>query len=278
MKVKPLRKYPKPAYPTRRVLDEHPELLRQLPARWRDNPLVIAVISGACFLLPACGAGTTQTTAEPAAAAAPLATAPAPGKPAVKLAPVIVSKIAPVFEHGDGTGAFGCIVVNPPVFLSEEEARRIIVEEAKKQGIVFTADGKVLDGVDLPLTDEFGFAFNPKQGSQQTQKGSLTFDGQDTALNVGYEFVSETDFSAWERKDQGGWASVSSFDFIGTAKTLRSGLDKAQPTGAYAVFYEPAASAPDGSYDMLRAKRLGQEQLLQQVKDFIDWLKAEGII
>ena len=282
MKLRPLKKYPCPDYPTRQILDEKPELLRQLPRRWRDNPLVIAVISGACFLLPACGSGTAQTGAEPpsarAASVATPATASVPGKPAPKASPVTLSKIAPVFEHGSGLGAFGCVVVNPPVFLTEEEARQLVVEEAKKYGIIFTADGRVLDNVDLPLTNEFGYAASPQQPAPQTQKGPLTVDGMDAQLNVGYEFVSETDFTAWEQKNPGYWSSVSDFDFIDTAKTLRSGLDKAQPSGAYAVFYEPAASSPGGSFDALRAKRLGQEQLLQQVKDFIDWLKAEGII
>ena len=43
--------------------------------------------------------------------------------------------VAPIFEHGTGRGADGCVVVSPPVFLSEEEAVQVIREELAKQGI-----------------------------------------------------------------------------------------------------------------------------------------------
>ena len=34
--------------------------------------------------------------------------------------------VTPIFEHGTGRGATGCIVVSSPVFLSEEEAMQVI--------------------------------------------------------------------------------------------------------------------------------------------------------
>lgn len=46
-----------------------------------------------------------------------------------------VTIVAPIFEHGKGRGLTGCIVVSPPVFLSEEEAMQIVREELGKHGI-----------------------------------------------------------------------------------------------------------------------------------------------
>ena len=46
--------------------------------------------------------------------------------------------MAPVFIHGEGTGAYGCIAVTAPFFLSEEEAWEIIKSEAESyKGITF---------------------------------------------------------------------------------------------------------------------------------------------
>ena len=55
--------------------------------------------------------------------------------------------VAPIFKHGEGRGATGCIVVSPPVFLSEEEALQIVKEELAKHGVQLAA-GPRLEGVD----------------------------------------------------------------------------------------------------------------------------------
>ena len=41
MKLAPLKNYRGPDYPTREILDQHPELLRVLPRRWRNSPVVL---------------------------------------------------------------------------------------------------------------------------------------------------------------------------------------------------------------------------------------------
>ncbi|HBO43451.1 MAG TPA: hypothetical protein DD670_05880, partial [Planctomycetaceae bacterium] len=52
--------------------------------------------------------------------------------------PPRVGVVAPVFEHGEGSGSTGCIVMTPPVFLSEEEAMQIIKDELAKHGIALS--------------------------------------------------------------------------------------------------------------------------------------------
>jgi hypothetical protein len=110
MKVKPIKHYAGPNIPTSQILEEHPELLHLVPRRWHGNPTVIAALAGVCVLVSGC----RQSAAKPAA-----------------------SRVAPLFQHGDGRGSFGCRAVNPPVFLSESEARQVIMDEAKRAGINF---------------------------------------------------------------------------------------------------------------------------------------------
>src|SRR5450759_3640970 len=107
MKIEPIREYMGPRLPTREIVDENPELLRLLPKRWQTNSTVVAALT-ACLVMTSCRNGQAASTP---------------------------TKVAPVFEHGKGVGSFGCIAVNPPIFLSEDEARQVIVEEAKRAGI-----------------------------------------------------------------------------------------------------------------------------------------------
>jgi hypothetical protein len=53
------------------------------------------------------------------------------------------AKVAPIFEYGAGRAGDGCVVVNPPVFLSEQDAMQVIREELKKSGVVL-GDEKVI--------------------------------------------------------------------------------------------------------------------------------------
>ena len=57
--------------------------------------------------------------------------------------------VAPIFKHGEGRGATGCVVVSPPVFLSEEEGMQILREELAKHGIQLKAGG-TLEGIRVP--------------------------------------------------------------------------------------------------------------------------------
>jgi len=62
--------------------------------------------------------------------------------PTRRRAGIPASLVAPIFRHGAGHGSFGCKAVNPPVFLSEDEARQVIIEEGETGGLSFTLDGQ----------------------------------------------------------------------------------------------------------------------------------------
>jgi hypothetical protein len=279
MRMKPVRYYAPPAYPTRDYLVEHPELLRLVPERWRHNRIVLAVLSAAAFMLTSCK---EMAEAEPG------------GTP---------SHVAPIFVHGAGRGSFGCVAMNPPVFLSEEEARQVIQEEAKKAGLDFASDALKVNDVDVPVTDRYGSdedrektdktATEHKDKKRRTRTQDFVFDGYDKKHDVAYEFVSEGDFKQWERNDSG-ISTASDFDLKGASETLRSSLQEKRLRTTVAVFYEPGATPPwmktpgagpkNGDWkaffekEKAAARQIGREELRKQVRDFVQWLKAQGVI
>ncbi len=278
MKLRIVKRYKDPCYPTRQYLMEHPELLRWIPERWRKHRLVLSVVSMVIPLIVPrpTFAGDAET------------------------APATTSHVAPLFIHGDGRGSFGCVAVNPPVFLSEDEARQVIQDEAKKAGITFSAEALTLKDIEVPITDQFGFL--DRMGKEEkdapekpkSQKLDLVLDGYDKELDVAYHVVTKKDFADWEKKDRTGWCSVSSYDFKATAQVLTNGLTNAKEKTTMAVFYEPAAHPPRMEYpkkdatDAERrafweesekaAKEMGKKELQQQVQDFVKWLKGQGVI
>ena len=260
MDVKPVKKYDGPDYPAKWVLDQHPELPRLIPKRWQNNPASLATLGALILLMAGC---------RNASAADQSSTA----------------RVAPIFQHGDGRGAFGCKVINPPVFLSEDEGRQIVIDEAKRAGIRFTEDVKAVSNVRLPVTDMFNHRYD-KSGNplppSVTKVGTLKLDGTDTKRNLSFEFVSERDFKDMESDDHMIWSSVQSYDLQGLAKGVRNGLARIKPDGHIGVFYDPVRldTSRSGSkkINALTSEKSAEETLRQQVRDFIKWLKAEGVI
>lgn len=260
--IKPVRSKTVPQYPSYGYLEEHPELLCILPERWRHNDLVLRVLSGVVCLVLASQSAAGQNNAAPP------------------------SRIAPLFVHGQGRGAFGCVAVNPPVFLSEDEAQQVIQEEAKKVGLEFAPNAFTLRNVNVPVTEPY-WCPKPKgepdkQPNRSTQQSrDLVLDGFDRKHNVAYEFVSQRHFADWETKNPRCISTVSSYDLKGTAEALRAGLTSSTQVPWTAVFYEPGAAARGNvNWEQLRrnGRELGEKELRKQVRDFIHWLKAQGVI
>jgi len=113
-------------------------------------------------------------------------------------------------------------------------------------------------------------------------------------------FTAIPDFDSWERRgllDVFYRTTASTLNLRSAADILRAGLKEARPKGAYAVFYDPCVGRkdaekagwkpllpPNADYRAIRAKEtakateLAREELREQVKDFIKWLKAQGVI
>lgn len=272
MRIEPLRTYAEPQLPTRDAVDAHPELLRLLPRRWQANATVVAALT-ACLAMTACS---NSEAAE---------------KP---------TRVAPVFEHGTGSGSFGCVAVNPPIFLSEGDARQVIIEEAKRAGIRFSPNGRTLKDITMPTDGTLarvddgkgGAKWEPKFG---TQVISIPIDGLEQKRNIAFEYISEQDLKDL-RTGTTNFGTAGSQTTIGTAKALAEGIGKTKPGGTYGVFYDPAIgwsdarekakpldySSPDWQARNAKIKsaanEMAREELRKQVQDFVKWLKAQGVI
>jgi hypothetical protein len=286
MKSKPVRKYTQPKYPTRLEIAARPALLRrQQPPAWRKWPELTG--AAGLFLL-------ADAAQLPAADGLPK------GNPAPAQANA-VAIVAPIFEHGEGRGATGCIVMSPPVFLSEEDALQIIREEMGFRGVKLGTNGLAVAGVTLsnwPLRSSV-----PKP--QDTYRASAA----DPAKKVLIEFVSEWKARHWDferGKEEGRFeiSSVRDYDMPKTAAYVAKRV-KQQATDKiyFGTFYDPiggsmnleevrrqfeasgkSKTVKQGDYvravreQGARAAAESRRLLRLQVQDFLKWLQAQGAI
>lgn len=282
MKVQPLYSYPPPCYPDRGQALRQPQLLLTLPQRWRRNRSVCAaLVSLAAILLSSCAnddhlAGPTQGGQTDRVQSA----TPTPTSPGV---------VAPLFQHGEGRGGFGCVSVAPPAFLSEAEAYDVIAQAAKEAGIEMSRPGPTITHVQTPLVRFYAEQRN--EAIQGTAEQAVQLDGQDICGKVAFEFVSTDDLESWHKDEGGVRSSVTSYAFELAAGSLRDGLAQVNPPMAVGVFYDPGYAYNDAvkkiitetgyekEAEMVRQlKELVKADLRAQVLDFLAWLKAQGIV
>lgn len=305
MEVKPIKSYREPAYPEKNIVLMNPNILKSLPQRWKGNVKIgIALSSLVMMMLSGCTerTGGLDGSGAVSGGGGGTTTAQANTKPQVR------HEIAPIFRHGDGRGSFGCVSVAPPAFLSEAEAFEVISEEAKREGILLSEGGLTLDKVEIPVTSLYYDPKGEKKAAQSSKRGGLDLDGYDAGRKIAYEFISTEDIAAWKDENQGVWSSVDSYDAIGTAQRLRDGLKDGNAGNTVAVFYDPMGfdeenrkqymaklreisennKLTDQERQEKRAELSRQQEeelkesrkslLREQVKDFLDWMKAQGII
>jgi len=243
MEPKPVQHYAAPKYPTRRDL----------------------MLGAAGFLLtdPAgCNDGGGAEGAKP----------PAGG-----------TVVAPIFKHGEGRGATGCVVTAPPVFLSEEEAMQIIREELAKHGVKLGSpmtlnDVKIAARVetDFDLGDE-DLKRLPKARVQQDEEHvtPLTLNGVDRAKKVAVRVVSEKAYhdlggvgeTFSRRTSSGGFIGVASsghtYNFHEAAEYVADQLKKQSEADLrIGLLYDPACEYDLASVfaDDDRSKRPSEEE------------------
>ena len=271
MEISPVKRYGEPKYPTNRILEEHPELLRLIPKRWQGDKVLIAALTGVCVLM---------TSSRALSASKP---------------PTPSSRVAPIFQHGGGVGSYGCIATAAPVFLSEDEARQIITDEGKRAGLTFVPGTSTLKDANVPLIEALNTLVERKNGKLtkppaefKTKKADVKLDGEDKRRKIAFEFVSREDFAKWSVENPVVVASVQWEDLLGTAALFRESLAKSKPQGTFGIFYDPVAYQPfqfqlsDYSSEVVAQAKAEREQaekdLRAQVKDFIKWLKSQGVI
>jgi hypothetical protein len=281
MKTKPLLNYKAPNYPRIEVVFAEPDILiKNMPESWKANKMIVtAVIS---FSLAACRGQSQQPNTDVKTEQVAEAKTNVPG---IIMGKMDSSRVAPIFVHGDGVGASGCVMIAPPVYLSEEDALNIILGELKKEGLDFNdkfqgdsikvIHKKVVYNDDPKITD-----YNDRiTYVSETEK--LYPDAYNKNLNMVIEFVSFDDYSKYGDEEPD-WSSVSSYYIKSAAEKIRKAFIENGEYGTV-VFYDPVGWADReerGNWDQMEkdGRKKAVEMLKQQVADFIDWLKKEKIL
>lgn len=224
--------------------------------------------------------------------------------PKRKAPPPITGKIAgvaPIFSHGESDESAPCFTVNPPVYIPEDEARDIIVDELGKEGLWFVSGDKKIAEVPVLVEDiDFDGDGNVVKVTRE-EPFDIDMDGMDGARSIAFEVVSVDDVSVFEGH-QIFTDEKYSMCVEKCASKLRDGFEKAKPDCTVAVFYCPASPLyelnNDGSpkRDQYRefaggdkakaykkeletnSKKRSEKELRKQVQDFVAWLKTEGVI
>ena len=254
IKITPVKKKTAPQYPNQYSVDLNHLLLANKPLRWNAAPVAGTVLSAVIMLgLAGCSAASEHELVSMGTTAPPLYT--------------------PFFEHGKGTGVYGCVSVNAPMFLSEDDAFAIIKDEFAKSGLTVEKGGGTAPNITLPNIVDTIY-----DSKTETHTGTLDFDFSVEGSNIVMEYVSSDDLDAWT--DQNFATSVSTKDYKEAAKILNESLNNAYLGSVHGVFYDPAET-PQYHYseeDKAADREASANALREQVKDFLAWLSAQGII
>jgi hypothetical protein len=284
-----------PAYPTSLAVGANPGLLaRHLPANWQKREL--AALAGALLAAGAAGCEQTRTT-----------TTAASGTHA-KLAPGATAIVAPVFQHGDGVATVGCSAVTWPTFLPEDEAMTLIADELRSYGIDLSQPVVPLRGTMVPhaMADCYDWVGRTR-ANRPTQWYAVMADGYDPQHRVAVTFASKEDYDdiagPWHERPRGFSYEIET---RAVAEYVAAAV-QGQPAGVYfGAFYDPLVTLkvhparreqephfrsndadPIAQLEHAQAmwdrtkpttEQEAREALRAQVREFVDWLKAQGVI
>lgn len=286
MEIKPVKTSALPQYPVREAVS--PEQLKEsVPQRWADSraaKIALGTLAAMSITgLASCGAPQGMLVENSfASEGTVIESCVTEYLPEGTTAPAMLS-VAPLFEHGEGMGAFGCDMVTPPAFLSEDEALAVINTVAKEYGLKFTAgNAPMLQNVLQPATN----IYEPEKKEASEKYVVMTPDFSDKEHGVALEFVSSEDVKTWHQ-DQGFMSTVENYDMLDAAEQLSESLEAAYGMNydyaAVGVLYDPCdwvavKNGEDAQAAEAQSRDQSEAQLARQVKDFLEWLKAEGVI
>ena len=271
MIIEPVKNYKTPAYPTiERYVYNPQEFLRHAPHSWLGNAAVWTALvafslnSGSCARNPKHPVTQTDKKSDKK-------------DQTQQKKQKQISFVAPVFIHGEGISAFGCEVVAPPVIISEQDAMEIIKNEFAKHNILFEKTDKNIN-IEVNKYDWRNNKFN-----KSAKK--IEFDAYNADLDFVFEYISSDDFNQYGDDDKEyAYSSVSINNYKALAEKLQKRIKKEKKLNAV-VFYDPVAyldreDRVNLSWDEMEAKGKGKskELLIQQVTDFIEWLKKEKLL
>ncbi len=266
--------YRQPAYPGRLDAERDPRLLRDhVPKEWRHRPELMSLLA---FTL---AVGSMETYLQPDSGQ---------GHTAI---------VAPLFAHGRGLGALGCVVVAPPEFLSEEEGIQVIRDELAQVGLDSLSTDVEYSDIIVPQR------MIPTRDYWQWWKGKvrnlpLHVDLLDYQRRIAIEFVWCEDFVRFLGTFDP--SSVQYLDLREIALKLNERVRKGGRDVLFATLYDPVAmnwsrrdrevftgyrvpkvDPPNVDFaEEFGARTLEESKLLlrRQVRDFIEWLRGQGVL
>jgi len=251
-----------PAYPTRLAADRDPAILRRhVPAAWLGRRELALATSA--FLVAGTGGCERQAST--------------PGNLNAR-EPAIV---APVFEHGEGRGyprfTMLGVVAGSYVHLSEEDAVAIVRNELHLAGVQMIDGGRtlqdvIIDGSELRMGHEW--IADMGGGSLRQISGPLEADLWLPDYAVAIEYVSYDDFDllGGTEEDRG------CMDIKGVAKSVSRRVGESGRGVYFGALYDPAAYLDWSEEPDPAAAEENKRLLRRQVRDFIEWLKGQGVI
>ncbi|PKK88462.1 MAG: hypothetical protein CVV64_18605 [Candidatus Wallbacteria bacterium HGW-Wallbacteria-1] len=235
LKIQSVQNYRKPRIPT---IDEailNPDLLSgNVPANWLKKDIVLSTLTA--FLLFGSAVRAEEIAQETTFKSAGLAGSTQEVSSEIDVDHINSAEkskvlVSPVFIYGDGRGATGCVVVSPPSFITESEARFIIEMELLKYGLCVDKHNYIIDSIDIN-----GRGIIQKFDETKPTSIKLEVDGFDSKSNFAYIFVSLPDIDKYGFEDC--YGSVMSYNLQTIAYHLRNAVEKKE-TINFAVFYDP---------------------------------------
>ncbi len=291
MESKALKEYKVPDYPRKEDVEMQPSLLRKsLDTRWHrlfDFGISGMLVAG--LSLSGCEENHKTKSNSPESSQIENIHDSNKSINRTKTVKQIKTIVAPVFNHGEGRGSIGCVAIAPPAFLSEEEALLVIKEELIKNGIDLDKEKVVFDNANVK---PIGYGVLEMLGMGKKKPFPLEIDSQDSEKQINIEFVSMSDCEQLGGTKEG-WYHFLKYDTRKAAVHFRKQIQSNKEKGIYGVFYDPAPKNPLNGQSpeevMSRTKekieeahqeniKYAKELLRNQVSDFAQWLKEEGVI
>jgi hypothetical protein len=268
--IKSVESYEPPRYPTLAVHTSDPAFTaRHIPRSWATKNLTLGVL--AAYTLsgtPALTGSSDVACAVPTAREGQATRSEASDKAIVEQV-----SVAPVFIHGDGRGAVGCVVIGAPVFLTEDEAIEIVLAELERGGLSFDERNHLVPGLEWhqPLVRKGHFLSDDR--FPVPARKPFTVELYDSRTKLAVKLITGQNYTLSGGAFDG--STVSDYDLLALAQETVERLQAAGHVNAV-VFYDPLEYG--GSFAERREAGIARarEQLRAQVQDFLLWLKTRG--
>ena len=299
MKISPVRSASPAPLPTAAEAAANPALVAPAPAvrpRHASGALLGAGLLGSLLAPAAAAEGAGGAGEAPVLAQVPPSPAESEAAARAEAArAAVATTVAPILQKAmdeEGRGAFGCMAVDSPCFLSETDALNLIEQEFAAAGVKLR-DCRELTGYTRTLTDwnaprkpagkEQEDVWRYRQAGEgdparpkKTVPGSWVFDlaTEDGALLL--EYLSAGDHDRLADTDSGWGSTVAVYDFPRRAERFRADLatrTEGKPV-TIGIFFDPLAR--ETTLDRKKGQRDARELLREQVRFFLDWARKEG--